>query len=127
MAKDTPGIFRKNVLKRECSNSWVLNQGSFALRDCVIEGRAEPAPAQNKEGNLGEINIQYSNCFLVYCTRLLQNIKNREKSLKYTVNFIITKKSLTQQPLKSTENISQALLGAGSRLYKANSFLITSS
>lgn len=85
------------------------------------------APAQNKEGNLGEINIQHSNCFLVYCTRLLQNIKNREESLKYTVNFIITKKSLIQQPLKSTENISQALLGAGSRLYKANSFLITSS
>lgn len=85
------------------------------------------APAKNKEGNLGEINIQHSNCFLVYCTRLLQNIKNREESLKYTVNFIITKRSLTQQPLKSTENISQALLGAGARLHKANSFLTTSS
>lgn len=73
---------------------------------------------------MGKINIQHSNCFLVYCTRTLQHIQNREESLKYKVNFIAAKKSLTQQPLKSTENISQLSLGQ-ERDCSEQGFLIT--
>lgn len=50
LAKDTPGIFRGNVLRREGSNSWILNQAGFALGLCVIEGRAEQPPHKTRRG-----------------------------------------------------------------------------
>lgn len=57
MSKDTPEIFRKNVLRRVCSNSWISNQASFALEDCVIEGNAEQKPIRIKGGKILEKSI----------------------------------------------------------------------
>jgi len=68
ISKDTPEIFRKNVLNRNCSNSRSWTQASFALWDCVITGNAEQKPVTIKgEKVLQKVNIWHSNYFLVYC------------------------------------------------------------
>lgn len=68
MSKDTPEIFRKNVLQRECSDSWISNQAGFALENGVIEGNAEQNPITIKGGKILEksiYNIQITFLFTV--------------------------------------------------------------
>lgn len=84
------------MLRSECSSSWISNQATFALEDCVIEGNAEQKLITIKGEGEGMWKNQDTTFKLLsgLLSQQLQNIKNKEESLKYTGNFISTKKGL---------------------------------